>query len=1156
MDKKVIRKFAIEARRKLIEGVANQAYKVGITEYKIDSFKAYDGKVMINGEVYDATLYKQLLRRVATEGYKETVEKIAYTWFNRFIALRYMEVNNFLPSKTNIFDSSRNSIEPDALSQVLDLIDILSLDKERVNELLDKNNYQELYRHIFIQQCKQLELYIPNMFEKIESDFVLLLPKGLLNKDSIIRDLIEYIPEEDWSNTEVLGWLYQFYISEEKDNVFKNLKDGKKIESEDIPAATQLFTPKWIVQYLVDNSLGRIGNEIVNDTDFTSYSPYYIKEAKQSYIVDSILENLRKQNLPPTKIKIIDPCMGSGHILTYSFEVLVKIYKRLGYTSREIPLLILENNLFGLEIDDRAAQIASFSLIMKAREYSKYIFEEKMAVNVVAFQNSTNISANAINIIGEVDMKVDNALNCLIALFKNAKTLGSIIKVPTLDTETLEERLTELEKNGNGDIFLWETIEYDIPIIKALIKQYKLLSQEYEVVVTNPPYMGSKGMNEQLLQYSRANYPDSKMDLFSIFMEVMINLSKKKYYIAAINQHSWMFLSSFENLRKKLLTNQIIENMLHLGTRTFEEIGGEVVQNTAYILRNVAINNYKGTYVRLVDVKNARAKKERFLTGNNRYIAEQNEMQKIPGSPVAYWVSETLLNIFQNQSAADFGKASEGVKTGNNKRFLRQWYEISTKKFSVADHTELSKWFPHHKGGAFRKWYGNNIWVINWDFDGKEIKMSSNSGVQGEKIRPKTNIGWSKITTKGLSLRKLPTNSFFDSGSPSFCSDKNLNYFLAFFNSKVTKQILEITNPSINFQVGDIEKLPIIFGKTENVETLVKENIKLAKKDWNSFEISWEFQKHPLIANKTIKQAFQEWENESIENFNRVKSNEEELNKIFIHLYNLQNELTPEVPEEEITIRKADQLREVKSLLSYLIGLIFGRYSLDQPGIVYAGGNWDTSKYSSFPPDEDNIIPFTEENYFEDDIILKVEYLLKLIYSEETLEENLDYIANTLELKKNETSRERIRRYFLKEFYRDHLKIYQKRPIYWMITSGKKGVFKGLIYLHRYHCDTLAQIRTDYILPLIKTMDNLMSLEKVILDSSEIDQKSKILAQKNWGKLALRQDEVKDYSKLINHLANKRIQLELDDGVILNHAKFQNIDINKDVGNLFERINR
>ncbi|MBC1422924.1 BREX-1 system adenine-specific DNA-methyltransferase PglX, partial [Listeria seeligeri] len=430
----------------------------------------------------------------------------AYTWFNRFIALRYMEVNNFLPSKISIFSSSNNSMEPDALSQVLELIDILALNRELVNELLDKNNYQELYRHIFIQQCRQLELYIPNMFEKIESDFVVLLPKGLLNKDSIIRDLVEYIPVEDWSNTEILGWLYQFYISEEKDNVFKNLKKGKKIEPENIPAATQLFTPKWIVQYLVDNSLGRIGNETVNDTEFTSYSPYYIKEAKQSYIVDNILEKLKEQNLPPTKIKIIDPCMGSGHILTYSFEVLVKIYKRLGYTSREIPPLILENNLFGLEIDDRAAQIASFSLIMKAREYSRYIFEEKVAINVVAFQNSTNISVNAINIIGETDTKVDNVLNCLITLFKNAKTLGSIIKVPTLDVEILEERLTELEKNGSEDIFLWETLEYDMPIIKSLIKQYSLLSQEYEVVVTNPPYMGSKGMNEQLLQYVRVNY--------------------------------------------------------------------------------------------------------------------------------------------------------------------------------------------------------------------------------------------------------------------------------------------------------------------------------------------------------------------------------------------------------------------------------------------------------------------------------------------------------------------------------------------------------------------------------------------------------------------------------------------------------------------------
>lgn len=1161
MDKKAIRKFAIEARRKLIEGVKMQLVVLGIKESGMKQLHTSgtflitnNGKLIKEKDIEKyknlVQLYKKLEMEQSTQEIFETiVEEAAYTWFNRIIAIRYMEIHDYLPIRKKLLSSNnQNQKTPDAIEDISEIAEELNLNMQFVWELKDENKEDELFKYLFLKQCNQLGELLPELFPKIDDLYELLLPENILK--GFIDDLINCdIPYEDWYEVEIIGWLFQYYNAEKKELV-GGLKNAQ-VSKWNLPVVTQLFTPKWIVEYMLQNSLGKIYDDIFPMNDYKKQWNYYLYAENRVQVIPPSVKKLED-------IKIIDPACGSGHILIQAFDMLYEMYLEQGYFTKEIPYLIMKNNLFGMEIDKRSTQITHLALLLKILEKNPRFLKKGAKIEFQVYEwldVKTNVSHEALDFL-TTDIKVHEAIRDLEKRCENAKQFGSLIRVGNYNYKLIEKLL--IQKTAEKELNIYNaSLQYELEEkLSQLLKLSIIFQQKYEVVITNPPYHNK--FNSIIKKFMQTNYKNTKSDLYSAFMEKCFEMLAEYGYEAMMTPYTWMFISSHAKLRKYLLDKGSITSLVQLEYSAFKDA---TVPICTFVIQKQIVHR-EGEFVRLADFKGAEAQPIKLIECvnnpevNYRYTSNANSFSKIPGSPIAYWLSETLLGLFQKPNVAEFGKASEGIKTGNNERFLRRWYEISAKNFSVVEETECPKWFPHHKGGEFRKWYGNNIWVINWDLDGKEIKMSSNSGVQGEKIRPKTNIGWSKITTKGLSLRKLPTNSFFDSGSPSFCSDNNLNYFLAFFNSKVTKQILEITNPSINFQVGDIEKLPIIFGKTENVETLVKENIKLAKKDWDSFEISWEFQKHPLIANKTIKLAFQEWENESTENFNCVKSNEEELNKIFIHLYNLENELTPEVPEEEITIRKSNQLREVKSLLSYLIGLIFGRYSLDHPGIIYAGGKWDASKYSSFQPDEDNIIPFTEENYFEDDIILRVEHLLKLIYSEETLEENLDYIACTLELKKNETSRERIRRYFLKEFYQDHLKIYQKRPIYWMITSGKKGAFKGLIYLHRYHYDTLAQIRTDYILPLIKTMDNLMSLEKVIIDDSEIDQKSKILAQKNWEQLALRQDEVKDYSKVIDYMANKRIQLELDDGVILNHAKFQNIDIDKGVGNLFERINR
>ncbi|WP_028274968.1 BREX-1 system adenine-specific DNA-methyltransferase PglX [Atopococcus tabaci] len=1170
MDKTALKRFSVQARKKMMDAVKQKAYAFGITKDEVKSIQELPDGLVVNGTVMgevEKKQYTHLRNRIVFEGYDHVMEEAAYTWFNRLIAFRYMEVNGFLPIQMRVLSSETpGKTEPDALTRILDISDELGMKRERIYELQDANRDNELYQYLLVMLSNKLGEIIPNVFEHITDDLALLLPDNLLNENSIVRDIVTMIDEEDWKNVEIVGWLYQFYISEEKDAVFSRLKKNTKIGKDDIGPATQLFTPRWIVQYMVDNSLGRLWLESHPNEEIKEKLEYYLDDAEQTEDVKRQLEELKDPSLDVEQIKFFDPSCGSGHILVYAFEVFYEMYLSQGYRQREIPKLILENNLYGLDIDKRAAQLATFAVIMKAREYDRRLFSRDFNVHVHSIEESNSITTDDIELFAKGNKEVQTETGKLVATFEDAKLYGSIIQVPSIDIEMIRNQMEFLRKEADLDIFTTELIEYTFPLLEDLISQYELMAMQYEVVVTNPPYMGSRGMDPKLSAYVKKHYKDEKSDLFAVFMEVTKNFTRENYYTATINQHSWMFLSSYEKLREKLLETDTIINMIHLGTRTFEEIGGEVVQNTTFIVRKLHLPNFETKYIRMTDIPNATEKQESFRDKSLLYKIKQFNFEKIPGSPIAYWASKETVAIFEKEeqisTSFDFRL---GMATADNNRFLRLWPEVSYGRigFSYSNMEDAkkssSKWFPYQKGGSYRKWYGNLDYLVNWENNGTKIR---NFADKKGKVRShnynldyifKPGITWSALSSGKLSPRFSPKGFLFDNaGSTAFAKDNQLStifYGLAFLSSKVTEILLPFINPTMNYQPGTLGSLPFITekDKTKQVIKLTEKAIQISRKDWDSFETSWDFEEHPFLTYKEdsslIQDSFNHWKQVAEERFYQLKSNEEELNRIFIDIYGLQDELTPDVEEKDVTVRKADLVRDVKSFLSYLVGVMFGRYSLDQKGLAYAGGEWDSSLYQSYQPDESNILPLTEEAYFEDDIVKKVEELVALIYGKETLEENLVFIADALKMKKNESPRDRIRRYFMKEFYKDHLQTYQKRPIYWQFTSGRRGAFKGLIYLHRYDRDTLGRLRTEYVLKESAALDNLIALEQNTLEDPAISKSEKAAAQKRIENYQKDKDELAKYDAVLDHMAKRRMELDLDDGVKVNYAKFQNIEV-------------
>lgn len=1477
MNKAAIKRFAIEARNKLRNSVTDKAGMLGIIPEECSGpvttgpdFKVYQTaagtEVTLNKS--QCELRKKLVDKIAERGFDAVVEEVAYTWFNRICAIRFMEVNDYLPSRVRVLSSEKDGKnEPDLVTMAPDVdLPFTEEEREKIYDLKMKGTTaasDELFQKLFIKQCNALHEILPELFEETQDYTELLLDISYANKDDVIYMLVNQedgIPEADFNVTsvneqgevtgqvEIIGWLYQYYNTELKDDTFAKLKKNIKITKERIPAATQLFTPDWIVRYMVENSVGRIWidhlraiDPSVNEKETAEKFgwKYYLPEAKQEEFVDVKLAEIRSnyKNLKPADILCIDPCMGSGHILIAMFDVLMDIYTSTGYSEREAAFEIVEHNIHGLDIDQRAYQLAYFAVMMKGRGYNRRFFrgrdDVKPMPKVYAIAESNDISRSHLSLFGQsMDAKqretAKEQMEYLLDTFKDGREYGSILNVEECDWELLQDYVEDLSMEGqfNSSSNIQGQIAFDSyksdetqKELKALLKIAMNFGKKYDAVVTNPPYMGASGMDGDLSKFIKKYYPDSKSDLFAVFIEKCGQMTKKDGYQAMITQHAWMFLSSFEKLRSKLLMLDTV-NMTHLGARAFEEIGGEVVQTTSFVMRKSRENGYKGVFCRLIEPTTQKGKEEMFLAGDNQYEAVQDNFGKIPESPVAYWVSDAIRGIFEKFKRLDeIATPKRGMCTCGNDLFYRFWHEISYVEFcNPLFRDGYNGWVPLNKGGEYRKWFGNLWEVVDWKNNAERLRQYPTAQIKNEEFYFRPAITWSSLTTGNLSFRYTGNGFIFDQASNGvFPESDKYYYYIAFLNSKVAVLLLNIINSSMNVLVGDIASLPIIFDNSykETVDLLVESSIGICKIDWNSYETSWDFCKHPLIPQReeegitifagmkigeeqwikklengsacfspiadyiekgekennneqgdkyegvfarlkkndtrihdmedrlkddleeiedgeyillrrkssrtvpvfclygfykedakmielssntvklelipsskmyneflngvssteekkvawtlffslgdlqnniqtaldnkhvnyrfakvqydlfdgdeffieptsdypelthkakrlsyqkeirwvlpnihqstkyilsyaplkkesmgchegktnfqfeveahikekvSIESCYNRWRNECDTRFAQLKVNEEELNRIFIDIYGLQDELTSDVEDKDVTVRKAELGRDIRSFISYAVGCMFGRYSVYEDGLMYAGGEWDYNKYEDaawraagkpetlefyqntyFMPDEDNIIPITDEEYFSDDIVGRFVEFVETVYGKDTLEENLDFIAQALGNKGN-SSREVIRNYFIKDFYKNHLKVYQKRPIYWLFDSGKQNGFKALIYMHRYDADTVGRVRTDYLHRAQNYVETAMkSAEYTIENTTVASEKSK--AMKAVSKYTKQLAEMQTYDQAIAHVANQRIEIDLDDGVKVNYAKFQGVEV-------------
>ncbi len=1241
MNKTAIKNFAIWARNKLRADIILKAGLLGITDKEIanplpqstDDLQIFDigtsqpvrleGKTAIDQrKSLVAAIRAKKLKHA--EAFDTVIEEVAYTWFNRLIAVRFMEVNDYLPSRVRVLSSENSAkAEPDFITNPFDTdLDFTEDEINLIDNLKDNNKSDELFQFLFIKQCNKLNEILPELFEKTNDYTELLLNVSFTDKDGVVYHLVHDIDEDDFNvekqgQVEIIGWLYQYYNTEPKDKVFGR-PSGQKIRKEDVPAATQLFTPDWIVRYMVENSLGRIAIHNLkygdwDDTEkakidtFKSKWKYYLEEAEQSQeIIDRFrMEESHKYNkgdVPPyVNSTFLDPCMGSGHILVYAFDVFMGIYTAQGFTERDAAQRIVEKNLYGLEIDDRATQLAYFAVMMKARSYDRRFFTRGIRPNLCSIQESNSLNTDYLELFGDLKPTAQKLAN----EFIDAKEYGSILnlKITAEEIAQLENKYAEIDATIYDNIF--DTIR-QVGLRTAflpLIRQAKILVQKFDVVCTNPPYMGSGGMNAKLSDFVKKLYPNSKSDLSTVLMEKCIFLCKTHGYIAMINIPVWMFLSAYRNLRKDLICNYSIVSMVHPGRGVF----GSDFGTTSFVIKNAYINNYFGTYQRLFsvqgEVKSNDVREKTFLDGIGLYHANQINFTKIPGAPIAYWVSDKFINCFCNKSIGDYAQARLGMATANNEEFLRLWYEVKIKsigfKFTnrITAQNSGKRWFPYNKGGEYRKWFGNRDYVVNWENDGAKIRNFKDE--KTGRIRShnynldyifQSGITWTFLSSSKFSSRWFEQGFLCDAVGCGLYVDDNsslLLYIQALLSTKITSYTLNVLNPSISYQPGNIASIPLCI--KDDVLTTVKElansSIDEAKNDWDSFETSWDFDVHPFVRlcqksreqtneetwSSRIEDAFFWWNNECETRFNQLKANEEELNRIFIDIYGLQDELTPEVEDKDVTVRKADLQRDMRSFVSYAVGCMFGRYSLDRQGLVFAGGNFDDvymadglfpsnilypsnnltpkePEYTglkneegvtqlSYRPDYDNCIPITDTAYFDDDIVGRFVEFVKVVFGEDTLEANLEFIAKALGNKGN-TSRDIIRNYFLNDFFKDHCKIYQKRPIYWLFDSGKQNGFKALVYMHRWNADTIGNMRVEYLHRIQRTYEKEIEREQDTIDNTT-NNRDRAAAAKRKEKLLKQLKEAKDYDAKVAHLALSRPDIDLDDGVKVNYEKVQ-----------------
>ena len=1187
MNRARLKSYAPEARKDFLRAVTDRARKVGLTPVRTEPVEERGDVAVIGGQAFPKRVADQRRRldeQVKRDGFTAVMEEAAYTWFNRLMAIRYMELHGYLKHGYRVLSDPSGRDRPQILEQA-ENVTLLGVDKGAVIDLkLDGTKDEELYKLLLLGQCHALHLTMPFLFERIDDQTELLLPDNLLASDSVIRKMVTEIAEADWEQIEVIGWLYQFYISEKKDAL---MSAKKAYASADIPAVTQLFTPNWIVKYMVQNSLGRQWLATYPQSPLRAQMEYYIEPAEQTEDVQAQIAAITPKAIDPETVTLIDPACGSGHILVEAYAVFKEIYLERGYRLRDIPRLILEKNLFGLEIDDRAAQMAGFALLMKARADDPRILDRVPTLNVRAIQSSSGLDAASLasallapkrvelvpnrELFPELNaqpalvaehrspLRAENIAD-LCALFADAKTFGSLLTVPD-SVATVLPVLREFigTRRSNEDLLASQAVDD----LEPLVDQAEFLARKYDCTVANPPYMGNKFLNSALKTFVQKNYAGFDKDVFSAFIIRNINFTKPNGHLGFMSPFVWMFISSYENLRRKIIEDAFLSTLIQLEYSGFE---GATVPICTFTLQNRHLLNGSGTYVKLSEFKGAENQSPRALEAikNPRcgwlYNARPDKFEVIPGSPIAYWVSSALHKVFATMPALeDIAPSRVGLQTGDNSRFLRFWWEVNASQIGVGitSRSDASRsnntWFPYNKGGEFRKWYGNNDCVVNWKDDGDEVRRCTDergkirSRPQNTDFFFKDAITWTKISSAYFGVRYCGKGFIFDvAGSSSFPKLGWSQAVTSFLISKVTFYFLQAMNPTLNFQVGNVAALPFapeVIGKVKNdVDKLAADALQIAKRDWDSEEKSWDFTRIVLIENgDSLAQSYLNWKLYNETQRATMRKLEEENNRVFINAYGLSDELTPDVPDDQITLALAERDYDLCRLISYALGCMMGRYSLDELGLIYAHSaneGFDPSRYTTFPADSDGILPLTDTDWFgAEDTANRFGDFLKTAWPAETYHENVQFVADSLSPKAVEAPMDTIRRYLATGFYKNHLQTYKKRPIYWLFSSGKERAFQALVYLHRYNEGTLARMRMEYVAPLQSRLSaRLDQLNKDPTVSTSTPDRKKREGEK--AKLTRQYLELLAFDEKLRHYADQRIRLDLDDGVKVNYSKF------------------
>lgn len=1159
MDKNAIKTYAVWARNELRDRVSKKLDQYEITASADANADSVRGKLLTKDEKSQRA---KAIEKVKEKGVDQVIEEVAYTWFNRFSALRFMEVNNYLPTRIRVFTDENNEFKPQILSEAIHM-ELDGLDMEKVYDLKEKNNNDELFKYLIITQCNALSKILPGMFQKISDYTELLFPDNLLREGSVIEQMIKKIPQEDFNaesgagQVEILGWLYQYYISEKHEEVVDPLH-GKVVKKEEVPAATQLFTTDWVVRYIIDNSVGRYWIERNPESKLKEDLQYFVmpKDGNLHIVNEKVI---------PQDITVFDPCVGSGHFLVYAFEVLIKIYVEYGYTEREAAKEIVEHNLFGLDIDDRAVQLAYFAVMMKARQYDRRFFSRDLQPHVYSIEESNGITSAPLHDMGigfsQADYgKAVRQIMQLIEEFQDAKEYGSILQITKQDWDLLRRFAVprgvsegQLELDIHGE-------QAAATRLQSIINVAEIMAKKYAVVATNPPYLNK--YDDKLKEFIYDNYKAYAGDLFSVFVYRNFEYSVEGGYSGLMTPFVWMFIKTYEALRRYIVSEKQIVSLIQMEYSAFEEA---TVPICSFVLRNDK-RSQNGLYFRLSDFKGGmEVQKKKVLEAIESekcdyfYETNQSVYEIIPSCAIAFWATKEQLNAFEiGKTIGEQYKTITGSSTGENAKFLRLWYEVDNTKVGFNLPSTYDgfgyKWIPCNKGGAYRKWYGNHDYVINWENDGTELKAFAtykNHGNHWSRFLKsldcfyRAGITWSKITSASFSARYMPEGFIMESAANAIMPNKeDVPYLLALMNSSVVQKILKMLNPTINMQAGDITSIPVIRDEQydKQIEMLAEDCMRITKIDWDSREQSWNFKRHPFIgAYKTIKEAFLSWEEKCNERFNRLKSNEEELNRIFYEIYSISDE-SPMIDDDSISVIRAEKRKDVQSFISYAVGCMFGRYSLDQEGVSFAGGIWDDLQYKSFVPDADNIIPICDDEYFSDDIVNRFSEFVEKVYGRETLEENLKFIADSLG--GNGAPRDVIRQYFLNDFYTYHCSMCAvsasgKRPYYWLFDSGKKNGFKCLIYMHRYKPDTIARIRTDYVHEQqSRYRTAIAGLERQVADATTSE---RVKLNNQLKKLKDQAEETRKYEEKIHHLADQMISIDLDDGVKHNYEIFKDV---------------